>query len=177
MLTSWNDILVDMQMIDHVPRGKAETQKGRVQGRLIPLVLATTLFAAACTPTVSQHGHRILDEDLAQIQPGVSTRRDVLDLLGSPSAQATFENDRWYYVTQRTERSSFYQKELTQQDVITVSFAADGTVDTIGNHGLEQANAVEPVDDTTRTLGNELSLVQQLLGNIGRFNSGDADAQ
>jgi len=31
--------------------------------------------------------------------------------------------------------------------------------------------AVEPSPDSTLTLGNELTLIQQLLGNIGRFNT------
>ena len=141
------------------------------------LAVIVPLLLAACSPTVTQHGHRILSEDLERITPGVTTQRDVLALLGSPSAQATFDRDRWYYVTQQSERTSFYQSELTQQDVIIISFRADGTVDTVGQRNIEQAQNVEPVQDRTRTLGNELTLVEQLLGNIGRFNSGSADSQ
>lgn len=135
--------------------------------------LSVGLVLAACSPTITQHGHRLSEDDLSQIQPGLSSKRDVLSILGSPSAQGTFEDDHWYYVAQRTERTSFYQKELTQQDVLTVTFDSDGKVTSIGKHGIEAANAVLPSPEKTKTLGNELTLVEQLLGNIGRFNSGD----
>jgi hypothetical protein len=36
---------------------------------------------------------------------------------------------------------------------------------------LDDAQQIVPVDDTTPTLGRELGLLQQLLGNIGRFNT------
>ena len=38
-------------------------------------------------------------------------------------------------------------------------------------HGLEMAQAIEPDPNKTRTLGNELGAIQQILGNIGRFNT------
>jgi hypothetical protein len=41
----------------------------------------------------------------------------------------------------------------------------------VTNRGLEQAYAIEPDPNETRTLGNELTVVQQLLGNLGRFNT------
>ena len=127
------------------------------------------LVLSSCSPTVTQHGHRITDDDITRIQPGVTTQRDILQMLGSPSAQAPFDNGRWYYVTQRSERMSFYQSELTQQDVVTVTFNADGTVGEVGRHGLDMAQQVSPNSEKTQTLGNELSIIEQLLGNVGRF--------
>jgi hypothetical protein len=41
----------------------------------------------------------------------------------------------------------------------------------VSSHGLEMAQAVNPDPNKTRTMGNELSVVQQFVGNIGRFNS------
>jgi hypothetical protein len=38
-------------------------------------------------------------------------------------------------------------------------------------HGLELAQAIVPDPNKTRTLGNELGAIQQILGNIGRFNT------
>jgi outer membrane protein assembly factor BamE (lipoprotein component of BamABCDE complex) len=124
---------------------------------------------AACSPQVSQHGHTIDAESVARITPGVTSREEVARLLGSPSTLATFEDDRWYYVTQRRESRSFFENRITEQDVITVSFDQRGIVQNIERHGMDQAMAVEPEPDSTQTLGNELSVVEQLIGNIGRF--------
>ncbi len=135
------------------------------------LLLAGVLAGglAACSPQVVQHGHTIDPEALARITPGVTSREQVARLMGSPSALATFEDGRWYYVTQRRENRSFFQSNITEQEVVTISFDDRGIVSDLRKHGIDQAMAVEPDPDSTRTLGNELTIVEQLVGNIGRF--------
>jgi outer membrane protein assembly factor BamE (lipoprotein component of BamABCDE complex) len=124
---------------------------------------------AGCAPQVVQHGHTIDPESVARITPGVTSREEVARLLGSPSALATFEDGRWYYVTQRRESRSFFQSNITEQEVLTVTFDDRGIVQGIDRHGLDQAMAIDPESDSTQTLGNELGVVEQLIGNIGRF--------
>ncbi|MDX6749227.1 outer membrane protein assembly factor BamE [Geminicoccaceae bacterium 1502E] len=142
----------------------------RYRGLYAAVALCVTV--GACSPTVKNHGYRIDETRLAQITPGVTSREEVRRLLGSPSAAGTFEDDRWYYISQKTERMSFYQAELVAQDVVGITFDERGIVAGIEQRGLEDAQAVEPSDDTTRTLGNDLTVLQQLLGNVGRFNTG-----
>jgi outer membrane protein assembly factor BamE (lipoprotein component of BamABCDE complex) len=143
-------------------------------GQLVRRLMAATAalcLTAACTPTVNTHGHRVDADRLAQIQPGVSSREEVTRLLGSPSTIGTFDQESWFYVSQRSEVMSFYQADITAQDVVRIDFDANGIVKDVGTHGLEMAQAVNPDPNKTRTMGNELSLVQQFVGNIGRFNS------
>ena len=59
---------------------------------------------------------------LAQIEPGRTTRDEVQQLLGSPSSLTTFDGAVWYYVSQRTERMSFYQEDVVNQDVVSITF-------------------------------------------------------
>ncbi len=139
--------------------------------------LALGLLVGACVPTVQQHGQRIDPEAVARIRPGVTSREEVFRLMGSPSATATFDERRWYYVTQTVEKKSFYQKELTDQRVLIVVFDEGGIVQQVEERGLEQARAIEPVDDATPTMGNELSLFEQLIGNIGRFSRSPENAR
>ena len=131
--------------------------------------LLLSLGLLACSPQVVQHGHTIEPADLARISPGQSSREDVARLLGSPSTIATFDDERWYYVSQRREIRSFYQNDITNQDVVTIVFDDIGTVTEVAQLDLEQAVDVKPSTDQTRTLGNEIGIVEQLLGNIGRF--------
>jgi outer membrane protein assembly factor BamE (lipoprotein component of BamABCDE complex) len=143
-------------------------------GQLVRRLMAAAgalCLAAACTPTISTHGHRVDADRLAQIQPGVSSREEVARLLGSPSTVGTFDQESWFYVSQRSEVVSFYQAYITEQDVVRIDFDANGIVKDVGTHGLEMAQAVNPDPNKTRTMGNELSVVQQFVGNIGRFNS------
>jgi outer membrane protein assembly factor BamE (lipoprotein component of BamABCDE complex) len=141
------------------------------------LVTAVLLLGslAACSPTVSNHGYRIDPDTLARIQPGITSREEVYRLLGSPSSVGTFDTERWYYISQRSEQMSFYQSEITEQDIVMVDFDAGGVVRDVTKQDKSMAMAIEPSPDKTRTMGNELSLVQQLLGNVGRFNANSTD--
>jgi outer membrane protein assembly factor BamE (lipoprotein component of BamABCDE complex) len=135
------------------------------------------LALLACSPTIATHGHRLDERALAQIEPGRSSRQDVAQLLGTPSASATFGNSPWYYVSQRTEQLSFYQADVTDQDVVVIGFDEQGVVSSIERHGLDEAREIELVARETPTTGNELNVLEQFVGNIGRFNPppGDAD--
>lgn len=141
---------------------------------LAKLALPALLLAAAaaCSPTVSNHGYRIDPDTLSQVQPGVTSREEVYRLLGSPSSVGTFDTERWYYISQRSEQMSFYQSEITAQDIVTVDFDRSGVVREVGKQDMSLAQNIEPSTDKTKTMGNEFSLLQQFLGNVGRFNSG-----
>jgi outer membrane protein assembly factor BamE (lipoprotein component of BamABCDE complex) len=129
------------------------------------------LTAGACAPTVTKHGYQLDPDAIASIRPGTTSREEVERLLGSPSSVGTFDGASWFYVSQRTETRSFYQSEIVGQDVVRVDFDANGIVSNISRRDLAQAQEVSPDPNTTRTLGNELTVLQQFVGNIGRFNS------
>jgi outer membrane protein assembly factor BamE (lipoprotein component of BamABCDE complex) len=134
------------------------------------LGLIAGLVLIGCVPQVSNHGYRLDEAAFAQIEPGRTTRDQVLQLLGSPSALTTFDGSVWYYVSQRSERLSFYQDDVVNQDVVTITFDDLGTVAGIDRHGLERAHEVSFVERETPTSGSELTAFEQFIGNIGRFN-------
>lgn len=135
------------------------------------ILLAAVAVVVGCSPVVSTHGYRIDPSLVAQIKPGITSREEVAQLLGSPSSMGTFDDASWYYVTQRTERLTFYDENVAAQDVLRIDFGPDGLVRGVSQRGLEMARNIEPAPEKTRTLGNELTIVQQFVGNIGRFNS------
>jgi outer membrane protein assembly factor BamE (lipoprotein component of BamABCDE complex) len=137
--------------------------------------LIATLSLPACAPTITTHGHRFDAAALAQVEPGRSSQRDVTQLLGSPSSLATFDDRTWYYISQRIERHSFYYSTVVSQDVVAIVFDDQGTVSQIDRHGLDSARDIDLVARETPTAGNELSVIEQFLGNIGRFNPPESD--
>jgi len=144
---------------------------------LARLGAATCLCAAAgCSPTVTNHGYRLDPETMAQIRPGVTTRDEVARLLGSPSSVATFGDKSWYYVTQRTEQMTFYQSKVAAQNVVRIDFDQGGVVTDVDQRGLQEARNIAPAKQVTPSTGNELTLLQQFIGNIGRFNGSSPEA-
>src|SRR3546814_15351443 len=74
----------------------------------------------------------------AQIQPGVSTRDDVAVILGTPTTVSTFEDNIWYYIGQRTEKSAFWNPAIVDRRVLEVTFDDQGVVRTIQELGMEE---------------------------------------
>lgn len=135
-------------------------------------VIGTLLLAiaASCSPRVDNRGHNIDPETLAEIRPGMSTRDDVLYLLGTPSTVSSFQGPVWYYIGQRTERVAFFKPDVTERQVVEIMFDDTDRVSEVKVIGLEEGQEVELVERVTSTEGRDLTILQQFLGNLGRFN-------
>lgn len=142
--------------------------------RNILLAAAATAALAGCTPMKSVRGQMLEPDRVAQIEPGSSTRRDVYQLLGTPTTLATFDDRKWIYVNQTVERRAFMKPQVTDRTILVVTFDDVGFVKDVQTLDETAARDVALVDATTPTPGTEIGLLEQLLGNIGRFNS---DAQ
>ena len=143
----------------------------RFPGPLLAVVLA---LVAACSPTRDQRGYVPSEGALASIELGVDTRDSVLERLGTPSATATFSADIWYYISRTTETMAFLEPEVLDQQVVAIDFDGGGVVTDIRRYTLDDANNVVPVDRITPTRGRELGIIEQLIGNVGRFRGQEA---
>lgn len=135
---------------------------------ILPFLIVTALLSA-CAPVERVRGNIVQPEVLDQVQPGVSSRSDVMRALGSPTTVAPFDDNTWYYIGQEMEKRGIFDPEVTGEKIVRVQFDQAGIVQSIGP--LEVSRLDVPVSDSrTPTYGNELTALQQLLGNLGRFN-------
>ena len=126
------------------------------------LLVVVVLGVSACSPQIRTHGNMVDPDALAKINPGSSSTGEVLSLLGSPSSEANFG--------QRTERQAFLKPEIIERKVVYVDFDQSGLVDTIGSLDLEDGKKIAFITRETPTAGQKVTLIKQLLGNVGRFN-------
>lgn len=133
--------------------------------------LALALLAG-CSATQDTRGFIPEDEAIAKVAAGVTTKDKVYDLFGSPSSMGTFDQNVWYYIEKRTEQVAFYEPKVMDQKVLAVEFDKSGTVTHVRRWGLKDGKPIEPVERITETRGRELGFLEQVFGNIGRFNSG-----
>ncbi len=141
------------------------------------LLLAGLLAAAlgACVPRENFRG-AVLDEGrLAQVGPGKS-QGEVTQLLGSPSATSTFADrgNTWYYISRGTEALAFLSEKVVNQRVVAVDFDGGGRVENVRKYDLKDGEQVAFVERETPTKGKEMGIVEQFLGNLGRFNNSDS---
>ena len=138
----------------------------------IRAALACSLLAlasAACSPQVARNGFQPIDVQPADIVVGTDTRETVQARLGSPSAVSTFEPNVWFYISQTTAKYTFNLPEVTQRSVTQIVFDdTTGRVASIENLDLEDGQQVAFNRRETPTRGRELTVLEQLLGNVGR---------
>jgi outer membrane protein assembly factor BamE (lipoprotein component of BamABCDE complex) len=134
------------------------------------LALLAVLGAAACTPAVDMRGNLPDPEVLAQIKEGKTTRDEVQALLGTPSATATFGEESWQYISARTETVAFFKPELKDRRAISITFDREGVVKSVVARGMEDGINIQTVERETPTAGKEMSVLEQLIGNVGKFS-------
>src|SRR5919109_141672 len=138
--------------------------------KLDSAVLALAVGVAACSARIDQRGNKPDEDQVVQINPGVDDKNRVAELIGTPSTISTFDDRTWYYISKRTETTAFFDPDVTDQEILAISFDENGIVQNMKVYGQEDGRQIAYVDRTTPTEGNELTLIQQLLGNLGRFN-------
>lgn len=130
---------------------------------------------AACAPRANTHGDPLVIQRLDSVVKGVHSREDVYAILGSPSTSAAFDDETWYYISAQTETFAFLPREETERQVVAIRFDQRGIVSSVEHFGKERGEDVALVSRETPTFGTEVSLVQQFLGNLGRFNKDEGE--
>ena len=142
--------------------------------RQLFVLLATVAGAAAfvsCAPDVEQRGNLPNPDKLAEIHAGRTTKDEVAKILGTPSSVSIFNNDKsWYYVSRRTSQTAFFDPDVLDQQVYIVNFDDQGVVKAVDHKVMEDGKEITPVARATPAPGRELSFLEQLIGNLGKFN-------
>ena len=116
-------------------------------------VLGALLLLAGCAwlapPPVVRGNHPEADE-LKELVPGTSTKRDVTALIGSPTAHATFDDNTWLYIGERTQKRVGEVPAVISQKVVVVTFNDAGVLQNIDakDQADAAAGAAAPASDS-----------------------------
>jgi len=140
-------------------------------------ILGVAVAASACTPVVRRHGYVAEQTPLSAIQPDVDTKSSVLENFGNPSTTGVFEKETWYYITNVRQQLGYLQPEASARSVVAVRFDDAGLVSEVETYDLSDSRQVRMVGRTTPTRGRELTILEQLLGNVGRLPADQLDQE
>lgn len=131
---------------------------------------ATALLATgACTPITTYSGFQAVEVNPADVKPGEDTKSTVMGKLGSPSVQSTFDPNIWFYMSQVTDRVAFYQPRVAKRDIVAIAFdPSTEQVQSVSQYTLKDGKVFAFNDRETPTRGREMTILEQLLGNVGR---------
>ena len=134
------------------------------------------VILAGCTVSEDLRGNLPDPEKLAEVHPGSTTKEQVVKILGSPSSASTFDDDVWYYISRRVKQVAFFSPTVLDQQVFIVDFDDKGIVKDLGHKTMADAQNISPAPGATPAPGRELSFMEQLIGNIGRFGGSKGGA-
>ncbi len=139
--------------------------------RVAYAAFATGLLAAtaACSPITTYSGFQAIEANPKDVKIGTDTKSSVRASLGSPSATSTFDPNVWFYIDQIKERVAFRRPVITARNVVAITFDKDSEqVKTVDTMTLKDGRVIAFNGRETPTRGRELTILEQLLGNVGR---------
>src|SRR3954453_17122843 len=141
--------------------------------RTIPFVLVGALalpLLAACETIIDQRGFAPTPGSVEKLEVGAQSREDVIRLIGSPSTVATFNPNTWYYISQKQETWAFMKPVMLEQNVLQLNFNESGRLQPMKKYELADGKDIDMVSRITPTAGKELTVLEQIMGNVGRFS-------
>ena len=172
---------VDQGRWDEVLTISTEPMQDRaaVRRRGVRLLISALAVGAVagCGATVDQRGNLPEMDKLAEIHPGTTTRDQVVKILGTPSSTGVFDDKNWFYISRKTKQFAFLSPDVMDQQVYIVRFDGNGVVASVDRKDLADGRDIEPVPGATPAPGRELTFIEQVLGNLGRFNKSSSSGE
>lgn len=124
---------------------------------------ALMLIAGCQTHETISHG-AVITQDQIDLIPVGSSKDQVLLALGTPSTTGAFDNEIFYYISQKKQRKYAYQKgKVVDQRVLAVYFDEESTVSQVADYGIQDGKVFDFVSRTTPTGGRDLTFLGQIL--------------
>lgn len=138
--------------------------------RIIPVFCAAVLLGSVgCAPAERSHGHVWRGISPDELVIGGDTRQSVLRKAGGPSVVGLAEGAPWIYISQRVRKRSARTAVVENRQVVVVHFSDAGTVSAVEQYALADGRVIALSDRETPLGESDLTIFEQLLGNIGRF--------
>jgi outer membrane protein assembly factor BamE (lipoprotein component of BamABCDE complex) len=127
----------------------------------VAAMLTLALGACGAITQTYQRGYILPDGALEQIPLG-SSQEQVLVVLGTPSTVATVSGEVFYYISQKTEQTSFMPAEETNRRIVAVYFDRNRKVQRLADYGMKDGKIFDYVSQKTPSGGEELSYLSYL---------------
>ena len=141
-----------------------------------PSVLVVAGLLTSCAQPIEIHGNRISLRSIEAIEPGKTTEKQVLEQLGKPVITQDYGSKIWIYVKSKSQKTVLSGRNFLDRTVVRVSFNKKGIATSVDIIPYDKKLNPEISTRKTPTAGQEITVLQQLIGNFGRFeNKNDQD--
>ncbi len=137
-----------------------------------PALLLAALLLSSCAPKITTHGNLLPQHQVEQVKVQESGREDVERLWGPPSTVSPFDDRTWYYIGETDSQKGIFDHEVDRRQIIKVAFDEQDRVAEVTTIDPKLSHDVKIVSRKTPAAGKEFTVVQQFVGNLGKFNKG-----
>ena len=140
-----------------------------VRHRLLKIIsVCFSLALAGCEARTTVHGQAVDDAELNQIELGVTTRSNVIEILGRPSFEGAFASGKIYYLKDFMIEPAGGNKRMTKRTLIVFVFDANNIVSDVEVRDETSGQVIANLDKKTPTPGDNFTLAEQLFSTIRR---------
>ena len=131
------------------------------------LAVYCVLAIAGCSAITDKHGHHFGENDLQQVQPGM-TQDAVRLALGTPdTTSATAGANAFYYISSTTRQTAFLKPEEIDRQVVAIYFNKVGSVEKVSNYGLKDGKIVDFNGNETLGAMRDKNLISRFFRGVG----------
>ena len=135
-------------------------------------ILCTIVLLTGCMPTHNTQGNFVDMDIVKQLIPGRSTKSEIREALGPPTTTNLFiKQDTWYYIGEKTEKTSFFQPDVKERLVIEITFDAEGVAGKIKVYDEKDGIPVKMDKKITPAYGRDPSFLADVFGNFGKYEA------
>jgi outer membrane protein assembly factor BamE (lipoprotein component of BamABCDE complex) len=130
-------------------------------------IVALGMALAACSETITKHGHQFQDNDLKSITTGMS-QEQVRTTLGTPTTTATVgAGSAYYYISSTQTQTAFFSPVEKDRKVLAVYFNQLGSVDRVAHYGIKDGKVFNFAKQKTATPTKDEGIIKALFRNLG----------
>lgn len=134
----------------------------------ILIIAASLLSLGACAAVIDRRGFVSDDGQPVAAVVGTDTKQSLIARYGTPTAQGTFDEQVWYYITAVQSQTAFFRPETVERQVVAITFDDNDRVAEVRMYGLADGRVIAYDDRRTPTRGREVTFLEQLFGSVGR---------
>ena len=137
------------------------------------LLLVSALLALVtmgCTPITKVSGYVPPEEDIEALVEGISSKQEIIQLLGEPLSHKTNSNTI-LYIRQKVETLAFLKPQVTDRAVLRLSFDKKNILLSKEYSTTLLQNPLVIEKKFVASEGRQLTFWEQMFGNIGNFSS------
>ena len=142
--------------------------------KILPNILII-IFLTSCETYVENRGYIFDNEIQEKIVLGMD-KLEIINLMGSPSTESNENGDRFYYISNKFLKNGFLKPREIRRTVYVITFDEHEQVANTEEYALKDGKFINYNSDRTIPKGTELTILQDLFDNVGRYTDSQSIA-